>query len=145
MTETNLDTLTDAINDQLTLENERKAKQRRDTITGVREVMSFLEDHPNLPLPNIDLQRYGMTKAEMIEATKAFKTATKTFFGNYFELAKEFTGDVSLKYNASRQEVCERIVTGQKTIPAYTEPAREVEETVEDVIEWKCHPLLTED
>lgn len=47
-------------------------------------------------------------------------------------------GILTLRISAERSQVCRKIVTGTKVVPAYTIPER-----VEEDVEWVCdEPLL---
>ena len=55
---------------------------------------------------------------------------------------RSFGGQVTLQYQASRSEVCERVVVGTETVHVSDPEARMVE-VERDVIEWRCSPILT--
>jgi hypothetical protein len=63
--------------------------------------------------------------------------------------AEPFTGGaVVLEFNAPRELVCERIVTGTRevteTVPDPDAP-KITRTRVEDVVEWRCAPLLADE
>lgn len=62
---------------------------------------------------------------------------TKDANGSYFTIIRSF-GPVDVHAYSDRNEVCERVVTGTKVIPATVIPAREIPERVEEIVEWKC-------
>ena len=71
-------------------------------------------------------------------------TADKQYVGDFFWLKKKFGDTVLFEITSDRNTVCERIVTGTKTIPARPEcilpasPERAVE-----IVEWRCSPILS--
>lgn len=113
-------------------------------IDGIRNLANFLEANPQLP------RNYGEVRLltfpdDLAEAAKGMGFLEKKTAGAYFSLVKRFGQDVSFEFLKSREQVCERVVTGTKVIPAkeaYLVPA-EPEKTVE-VFEWKCPDSILE-
>ncbi len=111
-------------------------------IAGLREFAEFLENNPDVPLPHVNptFDVFVVTKAELVAAAKIVGgKLRKHDYGALMSLRREF-GPINYDLNISRSEVCEPVVTGKRVIPAVVaRPERE-----EDVIEWKCKPLLPE-
>ena len=53
-------------------------------------------------------------------------------------ISRDF-GGVRLEAFLLRAEVCERVVTGTREVPAQVTPAH-----TEEVVEWQCSPLLAD-
>jgi hypothetical protein len=109
-------------------EQERRASR----IQGLRQLVDFVEAHPELP---VNLQHYIVyfsTKEELVAAAR-IGGWKKIYQGDYFILRREFAG-AQLDIYTDREKVCTATVTGQRTVEAV--PARP--EHTEDVIEWVC-------
>lgn len=119
--------------------------ERRARISGLRELADFLAAHPEIPVHDYDLniQLYGFDKDALVAVVRAGGAKwRKLHFGSIFELRTTFTGDVTLGLNADRAEVCERVVTGTKTVHHDAQPAVEEHDEEVETVEWVCHPLL---
>lgn len=124
----------------------------------LREAADLIAAHPELPTPCVwgygrgavtvqwQLMNRDDAKDDQRAAAVAIRQAvggewSKEGYGQSFKLTRNL-GTLSLEILADREQVCERIVVGTKTVtvPAVeAQPAREVE--VEDV-EWRCEQLL---
>lgn len=76
-------------------------------------------------------------------------TITKEYGDIFGGIVADFGGDVVIKMYAHREQVCERVVTGSRTVtrqvrdPAALAAVPIVDVTsTEDVVEWVCAPLL---
>lgn len=127
---------------------------------NARKLAAFLEAHPDLPEPthfNVqyraevkwliwenDLARQKRTAESVVRFLPG--KADKRENGDWFEYSGEVDG-VKWEVVAAREAVCERVVTGTRTVtrtvpdPAVDVPLVEVTEEVETV-EWVCAPLL---
>jgi len=107
-------------------------------VNGLRQLADFVEAHPELPVPFAGGHNVFVgTKAEL--ATFARLPGVrwdKSVDPNYFYIRHTFDGGHSYDINVQREQVCRKVVTGTRLVPA--EPAHEV-----DVFEWVCdEPLL---
>lgn len=69
---------------------------------------------------------------------------TKDGDDSYFRVKRSF-GPIEVTVFAQRKDVCERVVTGTRHIPAQVIPASEervIEARDEEIVEWVCEPLL---
>ena len=109
-------------------------EQRAETIAGLRQLATFLENHPAVPMPVCyGLNAFATTKAELVAAARVTGW-TKTYRDTWFALSREFPGGVTLDVNIERETICRKVVTGRRTIPA--PPAREVED-----YHWECEDV----
>lgn len=115
---------------------------------GLRQVADFLEFHPEIKLPQAQLNCYAIfNKDEAAAVLHAFGNAKKEYDDSIFLLSKDF-GAVNLRYVGQRKAVCEKVVVGIKFVPERTEPAIEAQpERVvpaheEPVMEWRCGSIL---
>lgn len=129
---------------------------------GLRDLADALEAHPEIPLPyqfltarvhpprDLDDDRkreYAKRRAAEIARAIPAKVDKQTF-GSLFALTASF-GPVKLEVFFDREQVCERVVTGTRTVteeepdPEEVEklPKRTVTREVEDV-EWRCPDSL---
>jgi hypothetical protein len=112
--------------------------ERRLFIQGLRDLAVFLESHPAVPTPySNDINVFVSTKEELATIARS-STWAKDVNDDYFWLVKRFVGNVSIQVNTTRDNVCRRVVVGQKVIPA--QPERIV-----DDVQWECDdPLLSD-
>ena len=77
------------------------------------------------------------------ELAKILGKSNKVYFDNFLLLRRNFGPFVRFEAVASREVVCERIVTGRKIVresPEIIIPARPMMEI--DEVEWNCKPIL---
>lgn len=115
-------------------------QRRRDYLTGLRELANFLESHPDLPIPGEMAHQVYVFSRERLAAVArepGVRWEKSSDAGSdYFKLRVPFCGDQSYEVFTTRDEVCRKVVTGTRLIPAT--PEHEVE-----TYEWVCdEPLL---
>jgi hypothetical protein len=128
---------------------------------GLRDLLAFIKanddfnfeacKHPNLV--ELDFPTWWLEKCDaatqksvLTDLVKRLGHAKKDYTEGFVNIDRRFGDHVRLHISAERQTVCERIVVGQRIVPAhdeYTVPA-EPEKTV-DIVEWKCAPILAEE
>lgn len=120
----------------------------------------IIAQHPNLTAPyittstgtgRVDLDWYlhheedGRTlAAEIVRSINGrWERGEADFSGPLATWTQERDG-LTLMVSVSREQVCERIVTGTETvtIPAVEAVPERTEER--DIVEWRCAPLLTD-
>ena len=140
-----------------------EATKRTAYIEGLRAFADLLEAHSAVPIPN-----YGpyftiseCTKDQLQAVLDAVPKARKSYYENSFSLQVDLVpwtapkmteggyiydakGDTTLNFQAERTEVCERVVVGKKIVPEQYIPGHTVEQHEEEIVEWKCKPLLEE-
>lgn len=126
---------------------------------GLQALVDLLRAHPELESPftalaiNAPVDHCDDAKAQLAgwaRATSHLKPA-KSYekHGDWASLTIRFGPGVEVFVYASREKVCERVVTGVETVTKTVKdpealaavPEIEVTETVE-TIEWRCEPLL---
>jgi len=126
---------------------------------NLRAVAELLDAHPELPEPYITTQggRANLNWFLQLEGNEAEQKATaavivKTLGGkwnkrDHYEGKFAFAqtrGGVDLFVQVTREAVCERVVTGTKTVTVPAKPA-EPEQVIErEIVEWRCESLLAE-
>lgn len=109
--------------------------ERRALISGLRDLATFLEDHPEIPTPITNpANAFVYGKEEMEKVVRVMGSVKKRVTEEYFFVQKAF-GSVTLEVNCRRELICERRVIGKKIIPA--QPEREVEE-----VAWDCGTIF---
>jgi|ERR1700685_1303902 len=116
-------------------------------IKGLRDLASFLEAHPELPMTSSTLRvDYFPRLEEMAQYVKILGKMKKDGLGDsWFVLRKDFYrseyASVSIEANWARERVCQKIKTGTKKImqQIQTKPAETTQIEVEvETFEWKC-------
>ncbi len=113
---------------------------------GLRDLADWIEAHPELTLPQVDVKAFPQDEAEPPHVwTKALGGKVEKDYSNVvslFYLRKPF-GPVPFSVVYNRSTVCKRVVKGTETVevPAVeAQPAR-VEER--EIVEWVCdEPIL---
>lgn len=124
--------------------------KRQEFINGLRAVADFYENNPAAHFDGMQLSisMYAWeedAKSAIAATAKAMGKCEKEYDENNFTVRKNFSEIVSLGVFAPRAKVCTPVVVGTKVIPEHVVPATaetHVPERVENVIEWRCEPLL---
>lgn len=105
---------------------------RADIIAGMRELLNFLEAHPEIAVMT---QHYIVyVSADELKQMARIGGWQKVYEGQFFTLRRHFSGGQKLDIYTNREAICRKVVTGTRVVPA--QPA--VEEHTEDVEEWVC-------
>ena len=120
---------------------------RATIITDLREVLTWLENHSEVPLPyNLtELTIYPSGKEELVEVAHAMGNFKKSSDEHFFHIERTFN---SVKVIATewREKVCTRRQVGTKKIEEKVATAYEVMEKEVPVYEWECpESFLNED
>ena len=131
-------------------------------IDGLLNLAAMIELHPGLvdgggPLryafdhlnvfPETRAGVAALARIGLRSGAKVTKHQSDTYAGVdlHFGRPKGYAGKVTLSVRVDRDEICERVVTGTKTVtrevPDPDAPKISVTETVEEV-EWRCRPIL---
>jgi len=119
---------------------------------GLRALADFIDAHPDLPYPtylrwpSVWCPTSADEVAALIRAAKAAGIPVeKRHSATQRNVAFQF-GAVKAEALVNKEEVCERVVVGQKVElvpdPTYIPPDVPLVEQVVDVTEWRCLPLL---
>ena len=107
-------------------------------VRGLRALADFVEAQTTLPVPcPTSLNTFVSSKAELVAVVRTTGIRwTKDANGDYFYIRVLFEGGHYYDVNVARNQVCRKVVTGTRVVPAT--PERVVEE-----FEWVCdEPLL---
>lgn len=125
-------------------------------IARAREVLDWLEEHEDYPLP-LEFKPYdgafdrylwgseNIQKEDLAAAAREFGACEKTGDDNYFAVVKTFPSGASLVVKADRKKTCTAKVVGKKTIKqqvAVVKAVYEEQEVEVDDIEWDCGSVL---
>jgi len=102
---------------------------------------------------NLKADHLGTTQTVPVAMSRAMRAGLKSsavvkkeYSDEYFRLFMDFgvRQPVSFKIVCNREEVCERHVVGTKKVTKKIAPPGTwtEEEVEEDIVEWKCNPLL---
>lgn len=147
----------------MTTETNSSADERAEYIAGLRMLADLLEQNPHLKLPfygDISPMRVLVCNDEPQEQREQLAMWARVLPGQkdkqaggttdqFLMLGANLRG-IRIEVQADRDDVCERIVLGKKTVvetvpdPAYMAAAPMVErETVEEIVEWRCGAILS--
>jgi len=119
---------------------EGKWTDRQRRLASIREMLDFLESHPDFPIP------YGMsyvslfadTKEEIVNMVKQLGDVTKHAFDDQYTVEKRFGTRAGITIYISRDQVCRKVVTGIERVEEIVTPAHDKE-----IVDWICdEPLL---
>ncbi len=78
---------------------------------------------------------HGLTKDELVVLVRGLGRVAKNASGGTFWVNGDYDGVDVTGFAADREDLCRRVVTGRRTVPAQAE-------RVEDIVEWVCDPIL---
>lgn len=125
---------------------------------NLREVADLLDLHADIKQPYITSSSNGQVslswylngdadaKAKAAAVVKAIDGGWERGEADYdgpLATWKQERGGLSLLVQVSRDDVCERIVTGTKEVTVPYVAAQPARVEVVDIVEWRCEPLLT--
>lgn len=122
---------------------EEQATKTSEIVAGLRALADWMESHPEyaghemMCVGRFDL--FLKTKDELLTFRQASGATTleKGMVGEHFWLRRDFGGAVGIDANIPREQACRKVVVGTREVEALT-----IEAHTEDVIEWRCDPLL---
>lgn len=108
------------------------SETRDSFIQGLRDLATFLEDHPGVMTPSWLQINVFPNKDEL--AKQARQTSwLKHYNDTWFALRRTF-GPIEYDLSIERQQVCRKVVIGTRIVPAQpAQPERE-----EETFEWVC-------
>jgi hypothetical protein len=127
--------------------------RRRQFIEGLRAVAQFYEQNPDawydgMPI-TLNMYVWGRTARDILARTvRALGSCDKSYDDTNLTLSRKFSDQVTLAIFAPRAKVCRRLILGTRVLPAKIIPAcpeLRLPAAREQIIEWKCDPLLTKD
>ena len=128
---------------------------------SLRTIADLLDSTPDLPKPDVlRLGDGGMPKVEwnvwdeepapriaelvrLIGGKWDKNAPTTEYQQKYYRLTRDYQG-VELEIATYRDRVCERVVTGTREVTEEVAVQTAMVTRTEDVVEWRCHPLLAE-
>lgn len=119
--------------------------ERNQQIADMHTMLAWFELHPEIPLPSPTFSLYAWnTEEEARRMARAMGTFEKGGNDQFLYLIKHF-GKVQVEAVFTREQVCERVVTGTREVPEKIIPAQVVEAHTEETFEWRCPQLLKEE
>lgn len=118
-------------------------------IKSLEELTQFLRDNPTIKFDHsFTIYNHCGTKEELLECAPMIGACEKGANCEWYNLTKRFGSRIRGQWYINRQKICERVVVGEKIIPAKEEirvpeqvlPAEP--ERRELVYEWKCPDSL---
>lgn len=140
----------------------RRVTSNIDTTTtfalDLKELADFLLAHAELPAPIVSTGgptwyvwwgNDGRTIAQEVDHLRRqiggtwTKNDPKNNSSTYMLTREEKLGHLTIDIQANRNDVCEKVQTGVKTLVIPAAPATEEHVIEEPVFEWQCIPLST--
>ncbi len=124
--------------------------RRRHFIEGLRAVADFYEQNPDAYYDgmHITLNMYGVARHTLCEMGRVFGPCNRRYDDRNLTVSRQFNEQITVAVLVPRAQVCRRVVTGVRMLPARTvPPAKEVRlpASTVDIVEWKGDPLLPDD
>lgn len=128
---------------------------------ALRQAADLIEAHPELPTPVVTTYSSGTVNvawqlmndaatetdqkaaARLIIRAIGGKWDKREYGGDTFYFDQTF-GLLELSIYATREQVCERIVTGTETVTIAAKPAEPERVEEREIVEWRCEPILAE-
>lgn len=106
--------------------------RKRAYIDGLRELTDWLAQNPEYvpEYSTVTINIFPADKGELAEFARAVGKAEKLWQDNWLAVRASF-GPHAIDANLPREQVCRKVVTGKRKIPA--KPAR-----TEEIVEWVC-------
>lgn len=133
------------------------AKAKHPSSDGLRQLADWLDEMAadglvctlHSKVLRVGFYTYGdLTEQEAVRKVAAgLGTFSKEYGEHDLTLVRDF-GNVKANFRFRRETVCKRVVTGTKTLPAVTIPAKPAEpekvlpEQTIEVVEWQCGESL---
>lgn len=115
--------------------------ERAMVIAGLRAAADFLEHHPDVPTPeHTTLTTYiwgDQSRSRLAAIARALGRCDKRSEHGFFRVSRSF-GPIALSYDATSEQVCDRIEVGTETLEETVEvcPRCESELTVDEQSGW---------
>jgi hypothetical protein len=122
-------------------------QQREEFIRGLRELADFYERTPGMPLPSETSTSFYLwpnSSDSVGKLAKLLAPAKKEFSSSFFTLSRKF-GSIKLEISWYKEDVCERVVTGQKQAVEKVPVAYEDRIVTRDIVEWRCPESILQD
>jgi hypothetical protein len=123
----------------------------RDFAAGLRQIAAWIEQHPEVDLPEPALTACSLYSKENAAVTAralgAGGRCDKIFSDTLVTLKRDF-GGVAVQYHGTRSSVCQQVAVGKRVVPEQYVPPRPateaqvIPEHEETVYEWICSPML---
>lgn len=104
----------------------------------LRQLADWLQANPDVPSPlSVDLSVYTDvdTARKGMHLSGPWEKDTGDYYVTYAHKVSDSTDDIPVRFRLviNREQVCTRVQTGSRHIPAETLPARD-----EPIYEWNC-------
>lgn len=114
--------------------------ERQEHIEGIRTLLDFLWEHPEVPWPISLSHSYIFVddKEQMRNVVKQLGNVSKFPSGEHLAVEKKFGDRTFFTVYVNREQVCHKVVTGIEHVEEKVTPAHDKE-----IVEWVCDdPLL---
>ena len=115
------------------MSNDLDQQERTAVIQGLRDLATFLESKPGLPMPYSIAALISVHAHEIPAIVREIGNSVKTFDEKWAGFKRNFGGNVHYEIFTARENVCKRVVVGKRQIPAVTIEAHD-----QDIVEWDC-------
>lgn len=113
-----------------------------DAIRGLEQLIEFYDSYPEIAVQfgNANVYAFSYSEADWKELNQKLGNFEKNSTDYDLEAIRRF-GPITLKHCIRHERVCEKKVTGTRTVTR-SQPVEDVEyvdvEVTEDIVEWVC-------
>ena len=117
---------------------------REQYIAGLKEVIAFYENNPDIPTPSYYSHTNATvgTKEDAAAVMRALGACKKEYEDNLFTVAG-MIGKIDARFVFFRDAVCVKRVVGTKVEPAKIIERQVLPERTVEIVEWDCMPILS--
>lgn len=109
---------------------------------SLRAFADFIEKHPALELPSTHTMFVFPRNEEMALYARELGKCRKSANESYFNLTRDFLPAIQYEPTWYRNQVCERVVVGQKEVEEDVVEVIGKRTVTKDIVEWKCPKVL---
>lgn len=119
-----------------------RVSERKKYTNSLRAFADWLDANPTVATPVSHKLYVFPTTEQMADYARVMGKARKSADESYFNLTKDFLPAIQYEPTWYRNQVCERVVVGQREEERDVVQVVGKEKVIVDVVEWKCPKVL---
>jgi len=117
---------------------------RKQQLRGMRDMLWFLEQNPDVPMPAFEFAMYEYTRSAVARLVRLLRPVERDISYGNVRFIRKFAEGVTLRVVVAQGIVCQQIEVDEKWVDG--EPAKPATEGhFEKQYEYDCNPILTEE